>query len=68
MVDIKVLGLVCPNCIKLEKMYEEPLSELGLDGIIEKITTQADFDRLEVLLTPAIIINDKSRVQDKLPA
>ncbi|MBU2556989.1 MAG: thioredoxin family protein [Bacteroidetes bacterium] len=67
MLEIKVLGSGCPNCIKLEKLCREALIESGLDGKVEKLTTQADFDRYGIWMTPALIINEKILLQGKLP-
>ncbi len=67
MLAIKVLGPGCPNCLKLEKLCREVLTESGLDGKVEKLTTQADFEHWGVWLTPALVINEKLMLQGKLP-
>jgi hypothetical protein len=37
MLEIKVLGTGCPNCIRLENMCREVAAENNLDAKIEKV-------------------------------
>lgn len=67
MLDIKVLGPGCPNCLRLENMCREVITENNLDAKIEKISNVEDFWKYGVMLTPALIINGKLLVQGKLP-
>ncbi|HOK62148.1 MAG: thioredoxin family protein [Tenuifilum sp.] len=67
MVEIKVLGIGCPNCHKLEAMCHEVVNELGIDAHIESVTDMNQFMDYGVLLTPALVINNEVKVQGKLP-
>jgi len=67
MVEIKVLGIGCPNCHKLEAMCHEVVNELGIDARIESVTDMNQFMDYGVLLTPALVINNEVKVQGKLP-
>lgn len=67
MIEIKVLGPGCPNCIKLEAMCHEVVAELGIEAKIEKITNVNRFSDLGVWLTPGIIINGIVKLQGKMP-
>ena len=67
MLDIKVLGPGCANCIKLENMCREVVSEEKLEATIEKVTKVEDFWKFGVMLSPALVVNGKVLVQGKLP-
>jgi len=67
MVEIKVLGIGCPNCHKLEAMCHEVVNELGIEARIESVTDMNQFMDYGVLLTPALVINNEVRVQGKVP-
>lgn len=67
MLDIKVLGPGCANCIKLENMCREVLAENNLEATIEKVIKVEDFWKYGVMLSPALIVNGKVLVQGKIP-
>jgi small redox-active disulfide protein 2 len=67
MLEIKVLGTGCPNCIRLENMCREVAAENNLDAKIEKVSNVDEFWKYGVMLTPALILNGKLLVQGKLP-
>lgn len=65
--NIKVLGSGCPNCLKLEKLCKEVVSENGIDAEIEKVTDINKFAEMGVMMTPGLIVNDKVLSQGKIP-
>jgi small redox-active disulfide protein 2 len=67
MLDIKVLGPGCANCIKLENMCREVLAENNLEATIEKVIKVEDFWKYGVMLSPALVLNGKILVQGKIP-
>lgn len=67
MLRIKIFGSGCPNCIKLEQMCQEVVNELSLNATIEKVTDLDEIINHGVMLTPALMVNDKLLVQGKLP-
>ena len=67
MLEIKVLGTGCVNCIKLENMCKEVVTENNLEAKIEKITNIDDFWKYGVMLTPALVVNGKLLLQGKIP-
>lgn len=67
MLNIKVLGTGCPNCIKLEKLCKEVVDQNNLDANIEKVTDMNLFGDLGVMITPGLIVNDKVLSQGKIP-
>ncbi len=67
MLDIKVLGPGCPNCIKLENLVKEVAAELNIPAQIEKITEREKFLEYGIMMTPALIVNGKILVMGKIP-
>lgn len=56
---IKILGTGCPKCKKLEASAREAVALLNLDARIEKV---ADLDKImdySVMMTPALVIDEK---------
>lgn len=59
MIVVKVLGSGCANCAKLEDTARQAINQLGVDAQVEKVTDYADIMRYNVLVTPALVINEK---------
>lgn len=56
--EIQVLGPSCANCLKLETLVVQTLTELGIqDARVEKITTPREMERLMSGEPPGLIIN-----------
>ncbi len=56
---IKILGGGCPKCNKLTQNAQIAAEELGLDYSIEKITDFTKYADYGVMITPALVIDDK---------
>lgn len=67
MLNIKILGPGCPNCQKLEALTKEVIEENNVEATIEKVTDVNKFADYGVMLSPALVVNDKVIVQGKLP-
>lgn len=67
MLDIKVLGTGCPNCIRLENLCKEIVLERNWEANIEKITDFNEFGNYGVMMTPGLVINGKVLSQGKIP-
>lgn len=67
MLDIKVLGPGCTNCVKLERMVKEAVSHYELEANIEKITDYNRYADFGVLLTPGLVVNGKVLSSGKIP-
>jgi len=63
---IKILGTGCAKCKKLEANASQAISELGIEAMVEKVT---DLDKIMdygVMMTPALVINEKVLSSGKL--
>lgn len=67
MLDIKVLGPGCANCIKLENLVKEVVAENNLPANVEKITDRNKFMDYGVMLTPGLVVNGKVLAMGKIP-
>ena len=67
MLEIKVLGQGCTNCIQLEKMVFNVCAELDIDADIQKITDLNEFGKYGIMMTPGLVVNGKVLSQGKIP-
>ncbi|MGB9696527.1 MAG: thioredoxin family protein [Ignavibacteria bacterium] len=67
MLDIKIFGPGCINCEKLYELCNEVVSENNLAAKIEKIVDRDRFLDYGIMLTPALIVNNKVLIQGKIP-
>jgi small redox-active disulfide protein 2 len=56
---IKILGIGCSKCEKLEKNLKLALEELNMDANIEVIGDLKEIVSYGVMTTPTLVINDK---------
>ncbi len=56
---IKILGTGCPKCKKLEETARQAVSELGVEATFEKVTDLNDIMDYGVMMTPALVIDEK---------
>ncbi len=64
---IKVLGIGCPTCQKLEMLVKEAATDLGVTAEIQKVTDIKKIAEHGIIRTPGLIINEKVVSQGKLP-
>lgn len=67
MLDIKVLGPGCANCIKLETLVKEVVAENNFPANVEKITDREKFLDYGIMLTPGLVVNGKVLASGKIP-
>lgn len=67
MLNIKVLGSGCANCITLEKLCKEVVAENIIDAEIEKVTEYKDIMSYGIMSTPGLVVNGKVVLSGKLP-
>lgn len=63
---IKILGTGCPKCKKLEENVRIALKEIGTDAVIEKVTELDKIMDYGVMMTPALVIDEKVVSSGKL--
>jgi small redox-active disulfide protein 2 len=63
---IKILGTGCAKCKKLEESARQAISELGIDAMVEKVTNLDEIMDYGVMMTPALVIDEKVVASGKL--
>jgi small redox-active disulfide protein 2 len=67
MLDIKVLGPGCTNCVKVEQVARKVVTMMGMDAQITKITDWAEIQKYPILATPGLVVNDKVVCAGRIP-
>lgn len=68
MVNIKILGVGCANCKRLEAMAKKIVDKLGIEAEIEKVTDFDEIMKWPILSTPGLVINDKLVSAGRIPS
>ena len=67
MLNIKILGSGCKNCINLERLCREVAAENRIDAVVEKVTDYKEIMSYGILSTPGLVLNGKVVSSGKLP-
>jgi small redox-active disulfide protein 2 len=65
--EIKILGTGCPRCKKTLDIVTEVLEENKIDAKITKVENVNDIINYGIMLTPAIVINEKVKCSGVIP-
>ncbi len=63
---IKILGTGCSKCQSLEKITINALAELNIAADVQKITKMDEIMKYDVMMTPALVINDQVKSAGKV--
>ena len=66
--NIKVLGTGCAKCKSLEKVTKEVVTELNLNATVEKVEDIAKIMEAGVMITPALLVDEKLIVSGYVPS
>jgi small redox-active disulfide protein 2 len=64
---IKILGIGCSRCRKLEQQVKDIVKENNIETNIEKVTNIDDMMKYGIMTTPGLVINDKLKSSGILP-
>jgi len=64
---IKILGVGCSRCKKLEQQIKDIVLNNNIDTTIEKVTDIDDMMKYGIMATPGLVINDKIKSSGILP-
>jgi small redox-active disulfide protein 2 len=57
--NIKILGVGCSRCKKLEKQINDILTRENISADIEKVTDVREMMKYGIMATPGLVINEK---------
>ena len=66
--EIKVLGMGCPKCKRLEAMAREVAAELGVEATFTKVQDMDAILAYDVTTTPALVVDEQVVVSGRLPS
>jgi small redox-active disulfide protein 2 len=64
---IKILGSGCSRCEKMYKKVSEAAAKNNIDAEIIKVDDAREFARYGILITPALVINEKLKCSINVP-
>ncbi|SHH97321.1 thioredoxin family protein [Sporanaerobacter acetigenes] len=65
---IKILGVGCSKCEKLEKNVKKAVEELGIEATVEKVEDLKEIVSYGVMTSPALVIDEKVVFAGKVPS
>ena len=65
--EIKILGMGCPKCKRLEELAREAAGDLGLEATFTKVKDMGAIMAYDVMSTPALVINEEVKSSGRIP-
>jgi small redox-active disulfide protein 2 len=65
--EIKILGMGCPKCHRLEELAREAAGDLGIEAMFTKVQDIDAIMAYEVASTPALVINEELKSSGRIP-
>lgn len=67
MLDIKVAGPGCKNCLEVKARVARVIDELKVESAVHEIKEFQDIAASGIMMTPGLIVNGKIVSQGKIP-
>jgi len=65
--EIKILGMGCPKCKRLEEVAREAVAAAGVEAEFTKVTRIGEIMNYEIMSTPGLVINGKVVSSGRIP-
>ena len=66
--SIKILGTGCPKCQTLTKVVTDVVHENNIDATVEKVEDIMDIMTYNVMMTPALVIDNVVTIKGRVPS
>ncbi len=66
--EIKILGMGCPNCKELERRVRKVLDEMGVAASVEKATDIKKILEFKIMSTPGLVVDGRVVSSGRLPS
>jgi small redox-active disulfide protein 2 len=66
--EIKILGMGCPKCKRLEKIAREAAAEAGVTAAFTKVQDMDAIVAYGVAMTPALVVDEVVKCSGRLPS
>ena len=67
MVDIKILGIGCPKCKRLEQVARDAAAKAGVDATFAKVTDIRQIMAYPIVGSPGLVINGEVKSSGHIP-
>ena len=65
--EIKVLGMGCPKCKRVETLVREAAREVGVEANFTKVDDMEAIMAYDVMSTPALVIDEEVKASGRIP-
>jgi small redox-active disulfide protein 2 len=65
---IKILGTGCPKCQSMTGVVKDVVSENDIDATIEKVEDIMEIMKFNIMITPALVIDDLITIRGRIPS
>jgi len=66
--EIKILGIGCANCKRVESIARQAVEEMGVEATITEVTDMAKVVSYDIVTTPGLVINEKVVSSGRIPS
>jgi small redox-active disulfide protein 2 len=66
-VEIKILGMGCPKCRRVETLAREAATDAGIEATFTKIKEMDAILAYDVMNTPALVIDEEVKASGRVP-
>lgn len=68
MKTIKILGTGCAKCKQTELIVRSVVNNKGIDAEIIKVEDIMDIMQYNIMMTPAVVIDEEVKIKGRLPS
>lgn len=65
--EIKILGMGCPKCQRLEELAREAAGDLGVEATFTKVKDMGAIMAYDIASTPALVIDEELKSSGRIP-